>query len=380
MHSTVRRGAIALPIALLLSLMLAGQSLAATWSTPAPLTTSGTAYNGDLLTLGSSTALAAYVQFSDDWSLPDQIFFRRSTNSGASWGSPKLLTSNGSFPALAGRGSNVDVVWNNANGRVRYARSTNGGASFGSSVALSPSGRYAWRPSVARGPNGRVAVAWEDVESGAVQVRVSKNGGSSFGSAKTLTTKGAEMGTAVAIGKGVIYVAYAVGSDKLRIKRSRDSGATWSTAIPITENLQYGGISLVASGSNAYVAYTGPNSGFLHSKVRYRRTTDKGANWSSQMDLASSSWTTSNPHLSLKSGVLRATFERCTSQWDYCDNFRVMYRQSTNGTSWTAAERVSPKSLWEAWGPKVGFAGKIIVTYTGESSSGIDAYARRGTP
>jgi hypothetical protein len=378
--STARRRVLAIPVALLLSLLLASQAMAATWSTPIPLTSSGSASSGGLVALGSSTAVAVYVENSDFFNVPSAILTRRSTNSGASWSSPSLLTSDGVFPAIAGRGANVDIVYNKSNGRVRYARSTNGGASFGSSIAISPAGRFAWRPSVARGPNGRVAVVWEDVVSGAVNVRVSKNGGASFGSAKVLTTAGGEMGTAVAIGKGVIYVAYSVGSESLRVRRSRDSGATWSAAQVITNSMWLDGISMTAAGSHAYVAFTGPNSGPNFSKVRYRRTTNKGASWSSQMDLGPANRTTYSPHLSLKGGVLRAAFVRCLPEWDICGSERVLYRQSSNGTSWTTSERVSTNSVWDAWDPSVGFAGRILVLYTGEGPDGQNIHVRRGTP
>jgi hypothetical protein len=359
--------------------MLTGQAVSATWSTPVALTSWERSSAGGLVALGSSTAIAVYTEESGYSDVPNRIYARRSTNSGASWRPPVLLSGDGRSPAIAGRGSSADVVWTASNGRVRYARSTDGGATFGTSLALSSSGREAWRPTVARGPNGRVAVAWED-DAGAVRVRVSKNGGASFGSVKTLTTVSTQAGTAVAVGKGVVYVAYVVGNDdqKVRVKRSRDSGASWSSAVAITDNGAARGVSITAAGSHAYVAYTGPNSGW--GQVRYRRTTDKGATWSKLMDLSPAAWSSSNPHISLKGGVLRAVFDRCTPEWDICGNERVFYRESANGTSWAPAQRVSPTNLWGAWDPSVGFAGRILVLYNAEQEGGIQPHVRRGTP
>jgi hypothetical protein len=370
--------------ALLLSLVLASQTMAATWGAPVALgQTSDLVHSVDLVALGSSTVVAVYAEVDGFNPSESDVLARRSTDSGASWGSPIRITGKGRWPAISGRGSNVDVVWVAPNGRVRYARSTNSGKSFGASVALSPSGRSASDPSVARGPDGRVAVAWEeylDELSGqvTVKVRASKNGGGSFGPAKVMTAVGSQ-GSDVAIGKGVIYVAYHVGFDKLRVKRSLDSGTTWSSAAKVTDRSWSDGVSMTAVGRHAYVAYTTSRSGSNFFRARYRRTTNSGATWSSQMDLAPATWETHAPDISLKGGVVRAVFNRCDNNWDYCDSDRVMYRESSNGTSWTTAQRVSPKSV-ETWGPRVGFAGRIVVAYTGYGSGHTNAYVRNGAP
>lgn len=370
----------ALPGAVLLSLVLAGQSVAATWAAPFALTAWPSSVAGDLVTLGSSAAVAVYAEHPADFVGPSSVFARRTTDSGASWAAPTLLSTDGSFPAVAGYGSSVDVVWNKGNGRIRYARSTDGGATFGSSIALSPLGRYAWRPSVARGPDGVVAVVWEDVQSGAVRVRVSTNGGAAFGAARTLATAGDELGVAAAVGRGVIYIAYHVGSDGLRVRRSIDAGATWGGAAVISNASTGEGIDITAAGHAAYVAYTVPNAAPNFSRIRYRATSNSGASWSSQRNLSPLTWTTAYPQIELKGGVLRASFLRCTPEFDICVDNRVLYRQSANGVSWAAAERVSPTSLWDAYPAGIGFAGKILALYTGIGPSGDQPFVRAGTP
>lgn len=374
-HST--RTGYSLLSAVALSLVLATQAFAATWAAPTGLSSSGDVFRGDLLGLGSSTVVAVYAERPLD---SEQVYFRRSVDSGASWGAPTLLSGKGLFPAIAGRGTSVDVIWNASSGRVRYTRSLDGGATFEPNVPLSPSGRFAWRPAVARGPNGRVAVVWEDVQNGKVNVRVSTDGGASFGPATVIATAGEESGVDVAIGKGVIYVAYVVGSGTLRVKRSLDSGDTWSAARTMTNRFLGDRLSLTASGSHAYISYTIPNSGFNFSKIRYRRTTDEGANWSKPGNLSPGNWTSYAGDIDLKGGVVRATFVRCTTEFDICVDNRVFYRQSSDGINWTTPERVSPKSVFDAWEPRVAFAGKILVLYAADTDSGTDVYVRRGSP
>jgi hypothetical protein len=361
------RTSLSLAGAVLLSLVLAGQSLAATWTT-VPLTSSGNTWAEGLVTLGSSTAVAVYSD-------TGAIFVRRSTNSGATWKAPLRLAASGGDPAIAARGTNVDVVWMKSTSIttsvIRYARSTNSGDTFRASVRLSPKTAFAYYLSVARGPNGRVAVAWlEGAGSGTrLRIRVSTDGGASFAKAKTLATSSEPSRLAVAVGKGVIYAAY-TDATGLRVRRSTDSGSTWSSArlIDSVDAGHFGNPSITAVGGAAYVAYTalaGPDVW-----VRYSRTTDKGATWTSPVNLSPRNGPRSlQPSISLQGGVVRVVFGRDLDP----DGFTgaAFYRQSSNGTSWTAAEMVSvPTITPKAWPTGVGYAGKVIVLYTGFSPDG----------
>src|SRR5919112_628522 len=59
----------------------------------------------------------------------------------------------------------------------------------------------------------------------------------------------------------------------------------------------------------------------------------------------------------------RAVFGRCAPEFDVCVDERVLYRQMPLGSSWSAPERVSPTGLFEARGPHVAKADKIMVFY-----------------
>jgi hypothetical protein len=364
--------------ALGLTLVIASSAIAASWSAPDRLSSSGWVFQADVATMGASNAVAVYVE-SDGTEGSDELWLRRTTDGGVTWGVPLLVAAHGHSPAVAAEGMNVDVVWNGPNGRVRYARSTDGGQTFGAARFLSPLGRFAWRPAVARGPDGTVAVMYEDVQNGNVAVRVSTDSGASFAAADILSGSGGEMGLAVAIGDGVIYAAYSVGYERLRLKRSLNNGMSWSDAARITNNLWDDGFSLTAEGAHAYIAYTGPNDFPNFSQVRYRRTLDGGAHWSSTMPLASRDWTTSDPDLGLAGGVLHAVFALCAADIDYCAGYWAIYRRSTDGVTWGKPRAVPQSSLYNAYDPRVG-SHRALVTYIGEDESGVDAFARTRLP
>ena len=368
-----------LPVAILLSLLVAGQVSAASWRAPFPLTDAVISRFGDIVGLGGSNAVATYTE-SIDSSEADELYTRRTTNGGKAWSAPLLITNDGGSPAIAGLGPIVDLVFNSSNGRVRYARSDDGGQTFGASMALSPKGRFAWRPAVAHGPDGLVAVAYEDVQNGNIYVRVSHNDGMTFDSADLLADNGNENGVGVAIGDGVIYVAYGIDGSRLKLRRSTNEGATWKKAQTIANGQWDDGISLTAAGQQAYIAFTLDNEFPEFSRVWYRRTTDGGASWAQARPMAPADWTTYNPDIVIENGAVHAVFARCITDIDYCFYELAYYTGSTNGTTWPVRNRITPDSLYAAYFPKVAFAGKILALYIGDSEEHTRPYVRRGTP
>jgi len=354
------------------ALAVAGSVLGATWGTPVAISGAYTADAMDLVTLDANTVVAAYTQTAEGI---NDIDIRRSINAGATWSSPLLATSNGEFPDLASNGSQVDLVYNSPNGRVWYRTSNDGGVTFATAIALSPVGRYNWLPAVGRGPGGVVAVGFVDAGNQKASVRVSTDGGATFGGASILSTTATDEAMAVAVGNGVIYVAYSNGFSDLRIRRSTNNGVSWSTATKLSGKLFDDDYRLAADGTHAYIAYTVEGKGSAFSTLLYRRTINSGATWGSPGNMAPTSWSTEGPALALSGGVLRAAFTRCIPDIDVCDPTLVYYEQSSTGTSWGSAQRVSPNTLAEAWDPAVG-AHRAIVGYLGEDSSSDKAYVR----
>ncbi len=354
------------------SLAIAGTALGASWAPPLALSSADNGSWADVASLDAQHEVAAYVESGAD----DHLFTRTTANGGASWGTPLPISDHGISPALAAEGMNVDLVWNSSNnGRVFYARSIDGGVSFGTPVTISPAGRVNWVPAVGRGPAGLVAVAYVDVVSGDVIVRVSTNGGTSFGPRVVLEPNGEEQSIAVAVGDGIIYVAYSLGFEKLRLRHSADAGAHWSSPAVITNNLFDDRYSLAASGDDAYIAFSRSTNAMTFTQVQYRRTINGGNTWSSPIALASSSWSTWEPDLAIAGGVLRAAFTRCAADFDVCVDNRSYYRQSSDGTSWGLAQRISPKTIFDAFSPKVA-AHRALVVYVGDDATSETVYAR----
>ncbi|HVM29438.1 MAG TPA: sialidase family protein [Candidatus Limnocylindrales bacterium] len=385
--SAVRRSGMSVVTATVMALLLAGQAMAASWSSPTTFWVSGGdtwAWAGHLATLEPSTAIAVY-QETHPTDGSSRIFARRSTDGGATWGSPMLLSRPNTAwsykPHIAVHGQDVDVVWTEKDAgtqqsHIRYARSTDGGASFSSSVALSPHA-YNYDAKVARGPGGRVAVAWYNEAKVRTLIRISTNGGASFAARQVVVNSVSQRHHALAVGDGVIYVAYTTWKDGIWLRRSLNDGASWSTAAQLTVGRTgRRGVTLAAEGTQAYLGFARKSSTGWTPSIR--RTVDKGASWSGQVHLAVPGANAQPPIIALQGGIARSAFARCQNRG--CD-LRVFYRQSADGLDWTPAERVSPAGWATPFG--VGYTGgKIVVGYEVYEAA-TDTYkieVRTGTP
>ena len=115
------------------------------------------------------TAVAAsgnnvYVVYRENITEPpasDAIWYRRSTDGGASFGGAmnlRITTTGNTFePSLAASGNNVYVLWSNdvdpGGFDILYKKSTNGGASFGDTKILSNTTGNSGRPDIAASNN-----------------------------------------------------------------------------------------------------------------------------------------------------------------------------------------------------------------------------------
>src|SRR6185436_10680062 len=100
-----------------------------------------------------------------------KIFFSRSTNGGASFSAPVNLSSgaplarNDRVPIIAASGTQVHVFWTDdqLQGEVFYRRSTDSGANFAAEVQLAPSDSFYSRPTGAFvDSGGNVHLAYYD--------------------------------------------------------------------------------------------------------------------------------------------------------------------------------------------------------------------------
>jgi hypothetical protein len=379
-------------LAIALAGVNAGSAIGLTWLSDTAATTSavGYAYPGSLAASSTTFAHMAYEELVGGSYV---VEYRRTTNSGSTWGTPIVLSRPGvnaaGVPAVDASASAVDAVWvegeqiiGPSDSVVIYRRSTDSGGTWKSPVEISPMLESAGLPRVAHKPSSStVGVVWTNQVNGKVYVRISTDGGATWRTRFFLATTTNKPFTGlydgfpvITFGSGVIYVGYYSASKTLKVRRSTDGGTTWTTAQTVATNA--GGAwpaSIAATGSTVVFGYAAQSS--TDSYAAFKRSTDKGVTWGSTQALEASGGSKSyHPVISYKSGF-QAIFELCSST---CSTSSVRYRASSTGSTWSSAITASVRK--RSWDTPAGVtvSTKVLVLYVDANSSGNNVYVRRG--
>jgi hypothetical protein len=269
------------------------------------------------------------------------VYYHRSTNSGQTWNTPVKL-SNPAYPLYTDSSKGDMVVDGSGNinvlfqlseaearpGNIYFTRSTNNGASWTTPLLISVS-NYGMYPAIAVDGNGNLYAAWKKRKTYATaktawytHLRRSSNGGATWTSGINVNSgqEGHYSGgpkIAVDLTNNYIFLVWAKrdnyfsGNYKVFFSRSTDSGATWSSPLNITAN----GL------SNTYPDMTVDSVGNInvvwnHSDdVYFRRSIDNGSSWSQTVQVCSTPGASYEPVI----GV------------DSSGNIKVAWRDHTTG-------------------------------------------------
>lgn len=243
--------------AIVLSLVIAGEALAISWS-PIKMVATGSVYAGFLnraLAVGTATAHVTYDTETG------AVVYRRGASLGGSWATAKTI-----------QGASASIYY-----------FTQGIAAYSNTVVVVYEGY--------------------DFASGltSVYAKRSLDGGVTW-QARTLigsyTSEAGPASAAVAVSSGVIVVAWTdPTNDSVYIKRSTNGGTSWltrqkvgtTTHDPIGSGLSDGYVGVSATGARVHVAWVPSLAAddFSGSALVIRRSTDSGANFAAQQTLES---------------------------------------------------------------------------------------------
>jgi hypothetical protein len=309
-----------------------------------------------------------HVVWYDDRDGDEEIYYKRSTDGGVSWGADTRLTNNTALsdnPSVAVSGSVVHVVWyddRDGNREIYYKRSTDGGVSWGSDTRLTNNPGWSVSPSVALS-GSVVHVVWEDLRDGNEEVyyKRSTDAGASWGTDTWLTmdTMGtdASFDPSVAVSGSVVHVVwydYRAGNVEIYYKRSTDAGVSWGADTRLTSNLALSVSPTVAVfGSVVHVVWREERDG--NGEIYYKRSTDAGVSWGADTRL------TNNPDLSVSPSVAVSGSVVHVVWYDYRDgNEEIYYKRSTDmGVSWGADTRLTTNTALSRR-PSVAVSGSAV--------------------
>jgi len=304
-----------------------------------------------------------YVLWSESTYLSSRVFFRRSTDNGATFYPMVNLSGNASSPTnqkMAVSGSNVYVMWSEqASGNVLFRRSTDNGATFGPTVDLSnvTGINYVTALSVS---GSNVYVAWANKTQQydtKLLFRASTDNGAIFGNIIELSqSDGSYFSPYIdAIGSNV-YVAFndnyyegSINKGAIFFRSSIDNGVTFSSRINLSNTTGYdfqGGTQMAVSGNNVYIMWVGSSPGYgSPTAIFFRASMDNGSSFgsvTSPSNYALNAWILSW-HLAASGSDVYAVWN--TNPWN-TGRYYVSFRRSTNnGTSFESITRLGSDLL-----------------------------------
>jgi hypothetical protein len=242
----------------------------------------------------SSPSVSAYGNFVhvvwvDNRDGNNEIYYKRSTNGGLNWENDFRLTNDGAnseYPLVDASGLNVNIVWTDerdGNREIYFKRSTNSGANWENDVRLT------FDVSLSRNPfvsiyNNFVNVSWWDNRDGNAEIyyKRSTNNGLTWENDFRLTFENnTSRYPVISAFASYVYVAWTDfrdGNYEIYFKYSTNNGINWSSDTRITNNTANSDFAyLCASGSNVHLLWIDNRDG--NDEIYYKRSTSNGVSW-----------------------------------------------------------------------------------------------------
>lgn len=324
-----------------------------------------------------------HVVWHDDRDGNTEIYYKRSTDSGTTWGADTRLTADASWserPSVAVRDSVIHVVWYDGRigpPRIFYKRSLDNGTTWESDVCLTPAVGVGYHPSVAV-YDAIVHVAWTDMSAGPqIYHTRSLDNGTTWEAARNITPASPAAGknlASIAVSGSIVHVTWmdTRSAPQIYYTRSLDSGVTWETDRSITPApSQFA--SVAASGSIVHVVYADFRSENIP-RIYYTRSLDNGMNWETAVPLAGSfaSW---YPSVAVAGSHVLAVWPDNRNG----DISEIYYKDSLDGgTNWEPEVRLTDNPS-ESKEPSVAVSGTYMhVVWHDDRDLNWEIYYKRG--
>lgn len=214
-----------------------------------------------------------------------EIYYKRSTDAGVTWGADVRLTNNtgdSQYPSIAVSGSAVHIAWQDSrdgNFEIYYKRSTDAGITWGADTRLTNAAYESWNPSMSVS-GASVNIVWQDRRdvNDEIYTKRSADGGNTW-EADIRLTNNSDVSTlpSVTISGSVVHTVWddtRDGNAEIYYKRSTDGGVSWGADTRLTFNsATSNSASVTVSGSIVHVTWQDRRFDW---EIFYKRSTDGG--------------------------------------------------------------------------------------------------------
>ena len=301
-----------------------------------------------------------------------QIMFTKSSDSGATFTTAKNLgnsTKDSVNPNVAVSGNNVYVAWESvdmnstagaSNSEVMFARSSDSGATFTNAKSLSNNPGNSVNPNVAVSGNN-VYVAWEDDSAGDTEIILvrSTNGGVNFTSRNISNSPGESFDPKIAISGSNVYVVwvdYNLGnstkSDIILI-RSTNGGTNFASAENLSNSPGEASDPRIAvSEKNVYVVWEDATSETGNSEIKFARSSDGGATFTSASNLSFNNGISFDPRIDVSENNVYVVWEDTTTTTAEGSSDIFLARSTNNGATFGKVQNLSNNPV-ESFNPYI---------------------------
>jgi len=279
-----------------------------------------------------------HVVWIDATPLNWEIFYRESTDGGDTWNGAKRLTwnaGNSYYPSVAvNSSSRVNVVWSDntpGNYEIYYKRSTDGGATWPGTKRLTWNIGGSFHPTIAVNSTNNIHVTWNDDSydsNNEIYYKRSIDGGATWLKYKRLTQNAGDSRSPV-IAMGSSNAIHIVWYDETFIipeifyRRSTDGGKTWDSVRRLTWNAGNSEYPVIAvdTSSRIHVAWQDNSPG--SNEIYYKRSINGGTTWSKYKRITWNSGFSANPAIAVdSSNNIHLVWEDVTP-----GNFEIYYKK-----------------------------------------------------
>lgn len=294
-----------------------------------------------------------------------EVYYKRSTDKGVTWGDDTRLTDNigSSMQAnVAAANQVVHVVWRDSyedNPDVYYKRSTDGGISWGPEIKISSGAGSTRYPMVAVSGQVVHVVFDDDRHTGSeVYYRRSSDQGVTWGPETRLTNvTGASYFCSIAVVDQNVHITWEDSRDgpyrEIYYKRSTDGGLNWGADTRLTNDPSKSYFSSVAA-SGQYVHLTWNDERDGNMEIYYKRSTDGGTTWGADTRMTNNSFVSEIACITVLGQVVHLVWQDIPAQ------IEIMYRRSTDGgISFEPEIQLSTPSFL-SWHPAVAVGDSVV--------------------
>jgi len=350
-------------ILIVIGLLLFSPSLSAqTWSPSFRLTWNPGKSNIPVVAIDSDDSI--HVVWYDDSPGNSEIFYRNSSDGGASWSAIKRLSwssSSSSMPTIdIDQNNDIHVIWADSasgNYELYHKKSTDGGSSWPASKRLTWTPKSTFRPQIGIDSSNTIHIICLDSPSSVddVMYKKSKDGGASWTSLKRLTWTSVEtsMPAFVVAPDDSLHVVWrdsAPGNREIYYKNSTNGGTSWNGSKRLTWTSTTSSAPDITVDLNDKIHVVWQDYSLGYYELFYRSSTDGGITWAVTRRLTWHPRFSEYPNITVASdNIIHLAWYNFVSS----TNPEIFYKSSTDGgITWGATQRLTWNSSWSAY-PKM---------------------------